>query len=477
MGQKRITRFSPRNSLLQASIALNLYFLLIGGQRNCFESLAQYIVATSYESDLAPTHVVGNKCGQENQNSTRHSLRAFASRRRLFLNPADVSDLDRYAAAWWMTRERFIQVNLSTIASLEGASFVPMEQLSEESDVVRQTRDWLDFSVEHLSTWQRMIQWHDDTSGYVENKCREYVYRRKDKLVDLHMTSTLAVIPFACPDGTPESLQNVLVGYLAATISSLVQHAAKRVVVVGYFEVDVKLVATAFDMLLSTDIARENGKSSRDYLTSRDYVLQRTELSFVWTANVNTTYEAFNVPFGTLNDLQKEFLKKPDDGVLVPGRGSFLGESNTASDFTFVYFTEFDQILHARLSSAFLEEMQDGGVIVPHRLQPLPHAQELTFISDLYGWHPYILGDKDHAPTISLHHSLETDACCDTTEHYGELTCESFWWMCGYDTGNFSYFDRFDFMRLVGGGSGIVTLAGSEHGRMCRVQLNGRGQC
>ena len=134
--------------------------------------------------------------------------------------------------------------------------------------------------------------------------------------------------------------------------------------------------------------------------------------------------------------------------------------------------TEADQILHARLSVAFEEEMRSGQVIVPHRLQPIPHSKDIRTFSN-----KHLYGDEYHAPPISLSRSLDADACCDTLEHYGERTCENFWWVCGYDTGNFSYFEPFEFIQLTQGGTGIVTLAGNEHGRMCRVKRNGRRQC
>jgi hypothetical protein len=398
----------------------------------------------------------------------------FLNARQTFLDPKDLQDEDRYAASWWMTRERFMRVNVSDIGNLEGASFVPLSPLhGEEEDVVRMTRDWLDFSVEHLSKWQQMIGTREG-NAHAEAACRRYVDNRKDKLVDSYMASTLAVIPFGVPDGTDESTQKVWVAYLAATIASLVKHATKRVVVVGYFEMDAKLAGRALELLLP---AKDKACAMySDNLTSCDFFHHQTEISFLWTTNIATEFLDTNVPFGALMALQKE-LRKTTEEDTSEVTGSFCGKSHRASDFSFIYFTEPDQILHARLAPAFLREMQDGGVIVPHRLQPIPHLQELRHFSDLDTEYAFLPGDNDHAPVIPLHHSMETDACCDTTEHYGLRTCDNFWWMCGYSSGNFSYFQPFDFMRLFDGGTGIVSLAGNEHGRMCRVQPHGRGRC
>jgi len=54
---------------------------------------------------------------------------------------------------------------------------------------------------------------------------------------------------------------------------------------------------------------------------------------------------------------------------------------SAATDFGYSFLTEADQILQARLSNAFLEQLQQDLVVVPHRLQPIPHPDDLQGVT------------------------------------------------------------------------------------------------
>jgi hypothetical protein len=403
-----------------------------------------------------------------------------------FIDPKDLSSLDTYAAAWWMSRQRFNKVEL-TVVNLESASYDAIRNAGNGRDDVLMTADWLDYCVEHLSKWYKMI---GTASGLAlaENTYLTYVNRQRTTfagsppftIIDSFMNTTIAVVPMGVSDHTSQPMQNVMVAALAATITSLLQHSVKRVVVVGHFKLDSKLTTKVFK-LLSDDRVPFNNKR-KEPIPFQDFYIGSSQLAFVHTTNVNSTFVVPNVPHGALKGLQEElrFEANPSHHTSPhPNNdttGRFLGQTFKATDFEYVYFTEPDQILHARLASNFGRQMNDNRVIIPHRLNPFPHPEDLVNITlpeDMKSL------PTNHSPAIYLDNSMEDDACCDYTDDYGKRTCENFWWLCDYmsPNGSFSYFEPFEFIKLSPQGTGIVTLAGSEHGRICRVKRHGRGTC
>ena len=61
-----------------------------------------------------------------------------------------------YSGMWWMNHEEFLKINVTDIDVLEAATFIPFLHVFG-LDRVLMTRDWLDFSVEHLSRYFKMI--------------------------------------------------------------------------------------------------------------------------------------------------------------------------------------------------------------------------------------------------------------------------------------------------------------------------------
>ena len=418
-----------------------------------------------------------------------------------FIPSRQLKHLDIFAAAWWMRRERFQTVPLEKIGSVEGDAFIPILHAGQGLKDARLTTDWLDFSLEHLSKWQKMLGNNPIGNELAERVCREYVLQRHNHhqtvgegssyyhISDSWMNTTLAVIPYGVSDDTPESTQRIWKWYLKATILSLVQHSVKRIVVVEYYDTGTKLVAEAFQELLQESY--QTGNYGDDAFAAESLHLQNfrivsTELAYVRTSHVNTTFIAFNVPYGALVGLQEAFTGQVK-GPPGKNQGSFLGahRTRTNEEFSYIYMTEADQILHARLSRTFWDQLDDNRVVIPHRLQPIPHQDDINATRvalQLTNTAVKALPDS-HAPPITLFHSTSSDACCDAPDKpRGPKMCGAFWWMCGYgggsgERGNFSHFNTFEFMRLKRHGTGIVTLAGNEHGRQCRVKVGGRGTC
>ena len=80
--------------------------------------------------------------------------------------------------------------------------------------------------------------------------------------------------------------------------------------------------------------------------------------------------------------------------------------------------------------------------------------------------------------TIMELDSLVGGVCCDelggASRPFQKFErCGSFWWQCGFNSRrNHSRLEEYQLMRLVSG-TGIVDLAGSEHGRRCIPNTNG----
>ena len=127
----------------------------------------------------------------------------------------------------------------------------------------RLTRDWLDFSVEHLSKWWKMGE-QPATYAFAVGKLQSYIHRTlmaTDAGVhDTAMESTLALIPYGVSDKTEDIGQQMWMISLAATIASLIQHGVARVLVVGYYDADARQAREAFEYLLEHDYLRCRGR-------------------------------------------------------------------------------------------------------------------------------------------------------------------------------------------------------------------------
>lgn len=410
------------------------------------------------------------------------------------------NDNDEFAAAWWMSRRRYERVELEYIANVEGDAFIPIRWAGQGMKDVRMALDWLDFSIEHLSKWQKLIA-SPQGNHFASQTCQLYTRKKLQRLVSSkspqtqqqypphhsYMNQTLVVIPYGVPDHTDTATQEVWVSFLQATIASLLPHGPKRIVVVGYYPLDAQLAAKAFWHLLqppppplsqhpfgtpNTTITSPESLDPKS-LTQHTFFVVATELAFVHTTDVRSKFVEENVPRGALVGLQHELIRPhlPNPNVT----GTFLGR-HTPQDFEHIYMTEADQILTARLSETFWDKLGHGKVIVPHRLQPVPHAKDLGEI-ELPPRLNYPLPTSEDFAVIHLDDPVQA-SCCDAPDHRGTSNCDdNFWWACGYDMGNFSNWEHHFLLSLSGSGTGIASLAGNEHGRRCTPHPRGRGGC
>lgn len=114
-------------------------------------------------------------------------------------------------------------------------------------------------------------------------------------------------------------------------------------------------------------------------------------------------------------------------------------------------------------------------LVIPHRLQPIPHAVDME---QLEGGQPEWI--KHLPPKRTLTNlDADTDGCCDTgawLKGHGK-TCNKFWWQCDFgamEDGDFAHLQDYEFISLKQG-TGIVSLAATEQSRRCAPVPKSRG--
>lgn len=240
-----------------------------------------------------------------------------------------------------------------------------------------------------------------------------------------------------------------------------------------------------------------------------------TSLAYVRAhSNVTTQYIRQNIPKAALHDLHlalggrselpRAARNEPDD-FLRRLRRQYLGvdddDALAEAKIKHVYMTESDQILHARPTPEFLRHLEAGKIVIPHRIQPIPHNL------DLHGIGPTkVLPAGQFPPQNVVELDYDGSSCCDTGRHLfvgrtdpRKPACGDVWWRCGFgslpqiwqrrrrngrdddpDAADaaireaFGHLRDYDFMRL-GAGTNIVALAASEWSRRCKPVPDRRG--
>jgi len=371
----------------------------------------------------------------------------------------EVPGNDIFSASWWQRTDRFLQVNVTrTFHLVEDNAFVPILKAGRGGRDIRMARDLLDFSVEHLSKW-----WKDAgvaTEPYVQEKCENYTKRvRALPPQDDFMKDTLAIIPYGVTH-----TKKLWAATLSATISSILTHQPARIVVVGHYKTDEVLARQVFGQLSGKTVPKAENTTLRYFETT----IGATQVAFVHTSNVRTSHVRRNVPKGALADLSDALAGRSDNSI------PYLGRNQTADRFKHIFMTEADQILIARLIPEYLKELEDGSVLVPHRIQPMLHSQDLDGLELDSG----VKSTPSHKNVTEL--SASNDACCDTGYHQEgyRKVCKTLWFRCGYggENSTFRHLNEYDFISLPDG-IGLVALAGNQHSRKCIPMKNGRGQC
>lgn len=237
--------------------------------------------------------------------------------------------------------------------------------------------------------------------------------------------------------------------------------------VVGYNDGDSELAQESFALLLHD--ANVN-YSDHNPITR----IGSTEVGNVRATKeeVTSVGSPMNLPKGAVTGLQRALKGNMDD----TRAREWLGNTHNVSYWKYVYLTEPDTILQSRPSAlAHLRHALDKGlVITPHRLQPLPHESDLIGMKKS---EKYLPATGAFSSIVELN-PLKGGVCCDSLRgrykpwhNFGR--CGSFWWQCGFNSGqNHTRLEEYQLLRIQTG-TGIVNLAGSEHGRQCIPSTTG----
>lgn len=393
---------------------------------------------------------------------------------RLFLKGDELTIKDMFSASWWERIDRFLDFDAENeINIVEDDSFKPILKAGHGHADVRMTRDLLDFCVEHLSKW-----WKDaggETPAYARDVLFEYTQRIQSQSMhppiirppqqDEYMNTTIAVIPYGVKDESSEEMMQLWGSALAATMTSLLNHGVARIVVVGYYQTDAILARTVFEQLSGTETPwQPTDDHTHNHFETK---VGSSEIAFVHTDHVKSMYVSENIPKGALVGLQDALAGRSANP------SPYLGDASP-DRFQYVFLTESDQILHARITPDFLAEMDKGRILVPHRGQPMPHPDDLKGLQ----LSKSIKSLPGHKKVMAL--DSASDSCCDTGYHQEgyQKVCNSHWFRCDYGKlyAKFSHLDEYEFISLSQG-TRVVLLAGNQHSRKCTPVKGGRGKC
>ena len=350
--------------------------------------------------------------------------------------------------------------------------------LIANSEKIRMTKDWLDFSVEHMSKWWKVINFGggEEAVNRVIGILGNYTSKKSIKTITNGEVSleTLVVIAYQPYDN--KMLTKVS---LAATLSSLVSVGMGRVVMSGLSSEEEPLVSETFDIVNKQFQSRH--QTSFAYCRATNF----TKVDHIVTGNPN-------LPKGSLNKLRRVLL----GNATADEVGCWLGEDTSKSEATeefqpsvqsrykYIYLTEPDTLFTTRPSSvaALGEKLKEGYVLAPHRLQPLPHGSDFRGLN--------VANNKHNVVPASgiFEHVYEVDSnemsCCDAGQFFPMTAfgrTDAGWWQHGFwsiygneslpvETAHSSLL-AYPLFRLTEGTNTV--LVGSEHGRLCRPKSIG----
>ena len=396
--------------------------------------------------------------------------------------------LDYFSATWILPVHIFLDnVETEGMDSVESA----VHRVRRfNRDKVRMSVDWLDFSVEHMSKWWKLVgvtkdSFNDVGINVINNSFLQYIHQspvaeeeNDDTLTLLH--PTIAVIAFAPSIDantkiSKERSKKLTIYALAATIESLKRVGFGRIVVVGIDTDDKQYAVEAFDLVRPKDMSQQN---ANNITTIELAYVQVTEESWYKTKNIMV-----NRPRASLIGLQRALKGGLGDNETK----EWLGVTHPAKYWKYIYLTEPDTILQTRRASlgSIHKELESNKVLMPHRIQPIPHEDDLKG-SDSHNYVRYFGSFADKA-VVEIDN--ENYSCCDNgpmRPHEATPRCGIFWYFCGfYYTPLPKEPEKYDqqlhkllnytFIRLTKGTN--IVFAGSEHGRTCTPVLKPNYSC
>jgi hypothetical protein len=381
---------------------------------------------------------------------------------------------EAYSGSWWTSISSFLRYEVVEVVSpsQEGASF---ELFNANIDKVRMTKDWLDLSVEHMSKWWKIVEGNVPALNRVIHILRKYTTSRRIVHHDGKDVTqkTLVVIAYS-----PYDKAQLTKWSLAATIASHISVGMGRIVVSGRLPEEEELVLEAFDIV-----------------KKQFQVNSPTELSFCLAMNeaTNDAGTHFNIPKSALKKLRHVLLGNAT--TEAEGIDCWLGETSNKihkatkaniveSKWKYIFFTEQDILLATRPSSlvAMGAALDQGYVLAPHRLQPIPHGSDfkgLEVANDTACIIP-AAGPFEHVYDVDSNKM----SCCDAGR-FKPMTIfepyDNFWWQSGFSKASpddyvtaHKHLLLYPLIRLTNGTN--VVFVGSEHGKLCHPHF-GAGVC
>jgi hypothetical protein len=326
------------------------------------------------------------------------------------MRSSDFKPIDSRSGMWWVSIEGFMKFP-NEVGSVEAASFAA----NREKNMILSV-DWLDFAVEHLSTYHRHFDVEQDSNNVAYNILRkqmqDYMQQTQRFYIEdnLVQRETIAILPFT-DNASGEKKRELRIDALAATMASLWQFGIGRVVVVGETQADEESANIAFDRLRAI----------------QPTVLKSMEVAFA--AGLPTKEEM--VPSQAVLGLQMALQGHPNmTGTDIE---NWLGAKHVsnATRWKYVYYSEPDLVLNSRESAVpiLTAAMSRGKMVAAHRLQPIPHALDFPGFDDQIHKIVPALGNFTHVYDMYA----DKSACCEAGNgrpgiEIEQKDCSKAWW-------------------------------------------------
>ena len=342
--------------------------------------------------------------------------------------------------------------------------------------------------MEHLSGWWDILKVYENDRPLhtCVAKLEDYI-QRKPSQIELVWKKGIAIVAFreyvGDSEANPHHLdkRNKLNSLsLAATIESIRRVGFGRVVVVGLqLPRDEKLATDAFRVLNPTIGANSNNNNNNNNNAAPPpVVVGDMQVSFVAGSSSQVTNG--NVPKAALLGLRDafQFLSQTEQSEEQKKHWqAWLGASTKKDHWEYVYLTEHDSILEYRASSLLKlrDEVNRGSVLIPHRLQPIPHESD---VEGALRRDTYLPSTGAFSDVMEL--DPDEDTCCD--EDWGSSRgpgkfdfpdCGKPWFMCEFgnpelpvDSREHKRLKVYKLIRMKQG-TGITLISGTEQARRC----------
>ena len=373
--------------------------------------------------------------------------------------PDTSRSLEHYAGAWLVSRRRLMEAKLRirAIKSLEGASF-SVAGLSSRQDprIALMTRDYFDFSVQHLSSTTNQLPWNapKDFLDLVHEQTVQIVERLQAR-AEVPKDHSTHISPLSDdPRRTEETVALIPFCNRAASVDSRLETAWNN-----NFQAKVRLL---FMQATFWSVYRVFPRIIVTVGTDADLkILLEMNLPIWKTVNMKALFNE-SAPIRSRGSVH--FLPKESLMFLMEK----LADSSTEhfSKFKYVYYTEADHVLQLRSADQLFNAMDNSQgrfAIAPHRLQTILLPRLFTPAHRLLWrtnkWQAHLVESLKDKRLI-VEHEDPLGSCCDNGRFYF-APCGNWWYNCP-DWGLRNYTDWIRF-----GDKGYTLPTGTEHAARC----------